>query len=201
MRVLRGFIPALLLLGIAIVVRWIPDSLTQVMAGDTAEPPEAAGQVYELVPGSVYDGDTLRVTNGRGDLKIRLCGIDAPEIEQALGIAARDHLRSLLAQGNGSLLLVPVEQDRYGRTVAEIFVPLAGQAEEIHLNTQMVLDGYAYHYAQYSDACPNGRLLARAEEQAQAQQRGIWGDENAVPPWDYRQRHRTAVDEVLWSAR
>ncbi len=39
-----------------------------------------------------------------------------------MGIEARDHLRSLVELGNGELLLLPVEQDRYGRTVAEVYV-------------------------------------------------------------------------------
>ena len=33
---------------------------------------------YQLVPGSIHDGDILRVTNGSEELKLRLCGIDAP---------------------------------------------------------------------------------------------------------------------------
>ncbi|WP_346294460.1 hypothetical protein [Sphaerothrix gracilis] len=36
---------------------------------------------YQLVPGSVYNGDTLRVTDDSKEIKIRLCGIDAPEME------------------------------------------------------------------------------------------------------------------------
>ncbi len=82
--------------------------------------------------------------------------------------------------------MLPVEQDRYGRTVAEIFVPLAGTEEEIHLTSQMVLDGYAYHYAKYSGGCPNGMLLAGAEERAKAENVGVWADKSAVRPWDYR---------------
>jgi endonuclease YncB( thermonuclease family) len=59
--------------------------------------PVAQQQSYEkwnLKPGSIYDGDTLRVVKGNEELKIRFCGIDAPEAKQELGIEARDHLRS-----------------------------------------------------------------------------------------------------------
>jgi endonuclease YncB( thermonuclease family) len=69
----------------------------------------------QLVPGSIYDGDTLRVRDGAQEIKIRLCGIDAPETEQEMGIASRDHLRSLINQGDGSVIVVPVETDRYAR--------------------------------------------------------------------------------------
>lgn len=152
-------------------------------------------QTYQLVPGSISDGDTLRVTDGRAELRIRLCGIDAPEKDQPLGIAARDHLRSLINKGDGSVIVVPVEQDRYGRTVAELFIwPRSGQGyqsgEEIAVNAQMVADGYAYHYARYSNSCPNGQVLSQLEANAKQQRLGVWRDVNAVRPWEYRQQQR-----------
>lgn len=142
---------------------------------------------YKIVEGSIYDGDTLRVTDGRSETKIRFCGIDAPEKDQAGGIESRDHLRSLIAQGDGSVIVIPVETDRYGRTVAELFIPIGGE-QEIHLNSQMVMDGHAYHYAQYSSTCPNKDSIVRAETMAKAQSAGLWATPNAEKPWDYRRR-------------
>jgi endonuclease YncB( thermonuclease family) len=43
---------------------------------------------------SVYDGDSLRLVRGNEELKIRLCGIDSPELDQPLGIESRDYLRT-----------------------------------------------------------------------------------------------------------
>lgn len=142
---------------------------------------------YQIVEGSVYDGDTLRVTDGRSETKLRFCGIDAPEKDQAGGIESRDHLRSLIAQGDGSVIVVPIETDRYGRTIAELFIPIGGE-EEIHLNSQMALDGHAYHYARYSSTCPNRDAIARAEESAKEQSIGLWTNPSAERPWDYRKR-------------
>lgn len=51
-------------------------------------------QQWRIKPGSIYDGDTLRVVRGNEELKIRFCGIDAPELKQPLGIESRDYLRS-----------------------------------------------------------------------------------------------------------
>ncbi len=148
-------------------------------------------QTYMVVPGSVHDGDTLRVANGSGELKIRLCGIDAPEIEQSMGVEARDHLSGLIEKGDGTVIVVPVEKDRYGRTVAELFIkPSSGQGyqvgEEIGLNAQMVRDGFAHHYTRYSGSCPNGQVLSGLEQQAQEQGLGVWRDGNAVRPWEFR---------------
>ena len=83
--------------------------------------------------------------------------------------------------------MVPVETDRYGRTVAELFVPIGGE-EEIHLNSQMVADGHAYHYAQYSASCPNKDAIAHAEGMAKDDSRGLWMNPSAERPWDYRKR-------------
>jgi micrococcal nuclease len=108
-----------------------------------------------------------------------------------MGIEARDYLRSLINKGDGSVIVVPVEGDRYGRTVAELFVqPRSGLGyqveEEIAVNAQMVLDGYAYHYAQYSDSCPNGEMLAQLESDVQQERVGVWSNPNSQRPWDYR---------------
>jgi micrococcal nuclease len=84
-------------------------------------------------------------------------------------------------------VVVPVEQDRYGRTAAEIFVPMAGTKEDIHVNTQMVLDGMAYHYALYSGGCPNGMLLNGAEDRAKVERVEVWSKVGAVKLWDWRQ--------------
>ena len=89
--------------------------------------------VWRVKPGSIYDGDTLRLLGDNRELKIRLCGIDAPEKQMPLGIEARDYLRSLIDKSNGRVHLIEVETDRYGRTVAELFVPLLTNPEqEIH---------------------------------------------------------------------
>lgn len=188
---LRGVILILVIgaifLGRHFAIRFMPESVTDAMPRGFAADTLPDSELYYLVEGSVYDGDTLRVERNGEELKIRLCGIDAPETEQQFGIESRDHLRSLINQGDGTLIVLPVEQDRYGRTVAEIFVPVAGTAEEIHLTSQMVMDGYAYHYERYSGDCPNGQVLAGAEEQARSRSAGVWSDPNALKPWDYRQ--------------
>ena len=78
---------------------------------------------YTVKEGSIYDGDTLRLIGNNEELKVRLCGIDAPEKEMPLGIESRDYLRSLIAKGDGTVYLVRAGEDRYGRTVAELFMP------------------------------------------------------------------------------
>ena len=151
-------------------------------------PQNNQSEIWQVKPNSIYDGDTLRVINGSEELKIRFCGIDAPEKDQPIGIESRDHLRSLIDQGDGTVYLIPIETDRYDRTIAELFVPLA-DGSEIHLNSQMVMDGYAYHYEQYSDNCPNRGAIVEAERMARQASVGVWAEPGSEKPWEWRQRN------------
>ncbi|MDJ0595968.1 MAG: thermonuclease family protein [Pleurocapsa sp. MO_226.B13] len=157
-----------------------------VATDEVSEESERQLESGQLVPRSIYDGDTLRARRGEEELKIRFCGIDAPEVRMPMGIEARDHLRSLVDIGNGELLLLPIEQDRYGRTVAEVYVK-DSRSTAINLNVQMVRDGYAWHYERYSGNCPIRGELASAQELAQKEGLGIWNG-SPQPPWEFRRQ-------------
>jgi endonuclease YncB( thermonuclease family) len=75
-------------------------------------------------------------------------GIDTPETNSARGIEFRDYLRSRLPD-NVQITVSPIETDRYGRTVAEIFLG------ESFINAEMVREGHAWHYQRYSGNCLN----------------------------------------------
>lgn len=97
----------------------------------------------------VTDGDSLRA----GEIRIRLHGIDAPEMKQICegadggsyhcGMASRDHLIALL-QPPTELRCQTITKDRYGRFVMRCFK--AG----IDINAAMVRDGWAVAYRRYS---------------------------------------------------
>jgi micrococcal nuclease len=74
---------------------------------------------------SIYtiDGDTIRM----GADRIRLRGIDTPELNEPNGQAARQRLEDLLKAG--SIRIVPHGQDVYGRTVADVYVDGRNVAE------------------------------------------------------------------------
>ncbi len=139
----RGFLPLIVMM-IAIAIA--PLILNQFLFQDVGSIPlSEVGAPYQLVPGSIYDGDTLRVTDGSQEVKVRLCGVDAPERDMPMGVEARDHLRKIVAQGDETIVVVPIETDRYGRLVAELFVPIE-EDWELPVNAQMVANGMAYHY-------------------------------------------------------
>jgi micrococcal nuclease len=153
---------------------------------------------------SVADGDTITVNRGSETKKIRLCGIDAPEIKhgkqpgQPFGDEAREKLRSLVDLAKNEVIIIPVESDRYGRTVAEVMASVSGEwGIEMSFQEEMLKSGSAYYYKQYASNCPNHDAFAKAQELAMAQpasgiasKAGVWGKPGLEKPWDYRRRQR-----------
>ena len=145
---------------------------------------------WRVKPGSIYDGDTLRLIGNERELKVRLCGIDSPELAQPLGIESRDYLRSLIAQGDGTIHVLPIEKDRYNRTVAELWIPIKPDFErQIHLNTAMVEAGMAWHYEKYSGNCESAENLGWAEKIAKDEKLGVWNGSHQKP-WDWRKANK-----------
>jgi len=69
--------------------------------------------------GSITDGDTLRTSDG---MRIRLIGMDTPEVGAYYAIEATAHLAELVPVGSAIRLVYDVERlDRYGRTLAYVY--------------------------------------------------------------------------------
>ena len=65
---------------------------------------------------SAVDGDTIRV----GGERIRLRGIDTPELSEPEGLAAKQRLEALLR--SGPMEIIPHGRDVYDRLVADVFI-------------------------------------------------------------------------------
>ena len=72
---------------------------------------------------------------------------------------------------HATVRLKPIEKDRYGRTVAEIFLG------ERFINAEMVREGHAWHYQRYSGNCPNRGAIVKAANSTQL---------TGMPPWEFR---------------
>ena len=116
----------------------------------------------------VSDGDTFTCHRNGRNMQVRLADIDAPENGQAYGNQARKALNKLIYKQ--PVTLKNERKDKYGRTVATVF------SGSTNVNLAMIEQGYAWHYARYS----NNAEYAAAMRQAQAKKRGLWADKGKI---------------------
>ncbi len=138
-------------------------------------PPQRIDQTARV--NYVYDGDTLQLESGR---KIRLIGIDTPEVFSRKhyipadikqhGLQARDALQALLNRSSRQVQLAygQQSQDRYGRTLAHVFLP-----DGSNLQAELIARGHGIAFT----TPPNDRMsdcYRTQEARARQQQLGIW---------------------------
>lgn len=131
---------------------------------------------------SIADGDTVTVLDGNTPTKIRLEGIDAPESHQAYGHKSKEAVAGKVFQK--TVRVEWRELDKYKRTLGHIFV------DNRWVNKEMVQEGWAWHYRQYSKS----EVLAAAESDARTAKAGLWADPSPIPPWEFRHPIATATE-------
>ncbi len=158
----------------------------------TASPSFATPGTPFLVT-EVHDGDTVSI-KAQSFVgipikieRVRLIGIDAPEIRQdPWGRIAKRYLKKLIS-GSGWVVNVEhdvVQRDRYGRLLAYLWTK-----DGRLINKVMIEEGFAVLYT----VPPNVKyvdLLIDAEKNAQVSKRGIWGKEGLrMSPQEWRKKH------------
>lgn len=148
---------------------------------DEAEPAQSPPASFEWTPNAVVervvDGDTLIAKIGDSSETVRLIGIDTPESVaptrpvQCFGKESTLYLDALLPPGSEITLVRDVEaRDAYDRMLGYIVRSRDG----LFVNLELVAAGYAAAF----DYPPNDHyaaVLARAEAEAVAAGRGLWG--------------------------
>jgi len=123
----------------------------------------------------VAGGDTITVLDeSHVQHAIRLEGIDAPESHQDFGTQAKKALSEKVF--DKTVRVEWKENDKYGRILGHVF------ADDRWINKDMVEEGWAWHYRQYSD----DEDLAEAETLARVMSAGLWEGSNPIAPWDFR---------------
>jgi endonuclease YncB( thermonuclease family) len=162
--------------GMSNYARWGRLAVTAVAVGMTAVAVAAESLTGRVV--GVHDGDTLTLRiEGQPQIKVRLAGIDAPELKQPYGQVAKQALSALVFDQ-----IVRVEggqRDFYGRTLGTVY------RDEVNVNAVLVAQGAAWVYRAY----PHDQTLVPLEAEAQAERRGLWRLEiQHCPPWQYRRK-------------
>jgi endonuclease YncB( thermonuclease family) len=137
-----------------------------------------------LLQGRAYaiDGDTIQL----GEAKLRIHGIDAPELRQtceetsgtiwACGRRSRSELAAAISGADTHC--VSRERDRYQRLVATCWV------EGRDLGSTLVAHGWALAYQRYS------RDYVGDEDMARRARLGLWAGRFEAP-WEWRATRKT----------
>ena len=152
-------------------------ALVCLAAGPTAADKKLASWEGKVV--GVADGDTITVLRDKEQVRIRLDGIDTPEKRQAFGQKAKKFTAAMVA---GKVVkVIPATLDRYGRTVARVYLGKAC------LNEALVRAGFAWWYRKYAK---DNKVLPGLEAAARKAGKGLWKDPKPMPPWDWRRQQR-----------
>jgi endonuclease YncB( thermonuclease family) len=134
---------------------------------------------------SVIDGDTIELLSPNRKLyRIRLDSIDCPEHGQNYGTAAKQFTSQFTFKKEAKADIS--KKDVYGRYLGKVYV------NNICLNSELVRNGFAWHYKKYS----TDSGLTTMEESAKSEKKGMWKDRNNIPPWEYRQNNHIQNDSI-----
>jgi len=119
---------------------------------------------------SVYDGDTIGIRYNSREVLMQVRGIEASRA------GAKKFLRGLLAGESVHLVYAPEgPRDWKGHLSAYLF----RVRDHLFVNQEILNQGYGIAN---SDAGPHGRLFSVIEKQAEAEDRGLWAEEDLRMP-------------------
>lgn len=142
---------------------------------EAAEPEPAGEQTCVEVRG-FHDGDTFTCVTEEGALRVRVAGIDAPEVGQGFWRVSRDLLRSSTPAGS---LVNCYKVDRFKRQVCRVASPTGSD-----IALELVKTGLAWRTRKYVDEQTHEEreLFTEAETIAREQGLGLWSQPDPQEP-------------------
>ncbi len=145
-----------------------------------AGPEEIQGKVTAII-----DGRTVEVAAQDGErYRVSLYGIDTPEVGQNYAEQARAFLEKLTLNKKVSIRLEG--KDRLGNRLGRIYL-----RDGTDPRVEILKAGFAWT----SEKQPVPELESIRQE-AKAQGKGLWADENPVPPWKWRRQQSMMEPKV-----
>lgn len=139
----------------------------------------STAQAWDGFVTRIIDGDTIEVLDkNKKTAKVRLYGIDCPEMHQAFGKKAKRAMADLVF--NQEVEVHPVGHDRYKRQIGVVILK-----NGTNVNLKMIELGFAWVYPRYckEDFCKDWRM---AEGISMDQGIGLWAAPQPMPPWEWR---------------
>ena len=136
----------------------------------------------------ITDGDSLKI----GKEKIRLSGIDAPEMKQicydqndlpyACGHLAKTYLEDIIKNQDyyKKIYCYYSGRDKYKRILGECML---GETSSVNINNEMVFWGHAVAYLRYS------KKYLKAQENAMQWKNGLWRGKFDMPE-EWRKKNK-----------
>ncbi|MCS7317923.1 MAG: thermonuclease family protein, partial [Candidatus Dojkabacteria bacterium] len=127
----------------------------------------------------VIDGDTIEVENKNQKIKIRLIGINTPELNdnrkevQCFAEKAKNFLKQLIENTYVRLEIDQSQnnQDKYGRLLRYVI-----DSENNDVGLILIQNGYAYEYT-YKIPHKKSNIYKQAQQYAQENNIGLWGND------------------------
>lgn len=137
-----------------------------------AFPKSMSGKVIAVVDGDTFVLiDSLKIQH-----KVKLSGIDAPEMTQDYGVQAKLYLTNMIFGHH--IKVRYTTKDEYNRVLGLVHV------DSKNVNEEILKKGMAWAYLQDLDR--SNLHYKELMEVAQNQRVGLWSIPNSMPPWDFR---------------
>ena len=127
----------------------------------------------------VNSGDVITISNLNRPVRVKLMGVDAPEMNQVFGDVAKKHLSDLVFEKS-----VLVE---YAGIAADSSLTGRVLLNDADIGAQMIRDGAAWFDSSNGNRLSptNREVYEQSEQAARNEKRGLWQQENPVAPWEF----------------
>lgn len=148
----------------------------------------------------VNSGDVITIFNLNRPVRVKLMGIDAPEMNQTFGDVAKKHLADLVFEKS-----VLVE---YAGIAADSSLTGRVLLNDADIGAQMIRDGAAWFDPTNGNrlSATNREVYQQSEQAARSERRGLWQQENPVAPWEFvkaeamRRKPAASLKEIVIDA-
>lgn len=160
-----------------ILIETKKNRFTHVPNTQTAQTVISANEQYAVL--RIIDGDTIVVKINGKEEKVRLIGLDTPEMVdprktvECFGKEASEEAKRILAENFVRLETDPSQniRDKYGRLLAYVFLN-----DGTNFNKTMIENGYGYEYT-YDVPYKYQKEFQSAEKSAKANKKGLWKED------------------------
>lgn len=155
-----------------------PVAAVETAAVGSSTPPAKSAPKDTYPVAKVVDGDTIDIVMSGKSVRVRLIGLDTPEIVdprkpvQCFAKEASDKAKEILVGQSVRIEGDPSQDryDKYGRLLAYVYLP-----DGTLFNKYMIAEGYGHEYTYHLPYKHQAEFKA-AEKKAREEKKGLWTD-------------------------